>query len=106
MTDRITPLPWKVKGSINEAQTQVYMDNESGWVCSTENMYGEKSKQAANAAYIVHCANNYPKLEAINAELVEFLERLQHPSNRAFMSVEMGTLSEQLLEKAKGVAND
>jgi hypothetical protein len=34
-------------------------------------------------------------------ELVEFLEKLQHPSNKAFLSIEVGTLSQDLLQRAK-----
>jgi hypothetical protein len=97
MTDRITPLPWKVKGSINEAQTQVYMENESGWVCSAERMYGEKSKQEANAAYIVHACNILP-------EMIEALE-----SAWGAVLVHSGPDSaddiKNLIQKAKELAN-
>lgn len=55
-----TPLPWK-QGSDPAVDHKIY-----GPYCIVDcSPGGEKNRNAANAAYIVHAANNYPKAQAL-----------------------------------------
>jgi hypothetical protein len=114
MTDRITPLPWSLK----ECRDGVY----AGLKCiiGAENKeimgvrqigYPQHENVEANAAYIVHACNNYPKLEALNAELVKevrelvtFIEYLRK-NEGVTLGADFVESGKALLEKAKGVAN-
>jgi hypothetical protein len=112
MTDRITPLPWFV---------DVCNSGESCWCRTIGNKEGDDSNEhcvapsgtlkTADAAYIVHACNNYPKLEALNAELVKevrelvtFIEYLRK-NEGVTLGADFVESGKALLEKAKGVAN-
>jgi hypothetical protein len=113
MTDRITPLPWKIEKIVTDGPRGQYLavdihgDNGSVHVVEC----GEDSNRTAkaNAAYIVHCANNYPKLEALSAELVEVLEDLHKRLIGPFEMDINGTYPkkiELLIQKAKGMVSN
>ncbi len=95
MTDRITPLPWELSGPVEPkgygkfavtlygANRPSNSEHSKRAVVAYLSMADEhwspidgirvEQDMEANAAYIVHCANNYPKLEALNAQLAEEL---------------------------------
>jgi hypothetical protein len=47
------------------------------------------------------CTDKCVKAVNMHDEMVELLEKLQSPSNKAFLSIELGNLSKNLLQKAK-----
>jgi hypothetical protein len=109
MTDRITPLPWFV---------DVCNSGESCWCRTIGNKEGDDSNEhcvapsgtlkTADAAYIVHACNNYPKLEALNAELVEALEFLMDidPASGEVLTTEKYQEFQELIQKAKGAVSN
>ncbi len=111
MTDRITPLPWKLTNGLSRMYYYIYPEGkEQGFPLAkiiTQNKYIEESPKA-NAAYIVHCANNFPKLiSAIETALAQL--EIPGTSNDFYKKDDyVGGLVlglREALEKAKGVAN-
>lgn len=71
LNDRITPLPWSLGNSPNDSV--LILSKSASVIVAKAFHVREEINNEDNAAYIVHCANNYPKLEALNAELIEAL---------------------------------
>ena len=59
-----TPLPWQIATGSAE-----YICGEGLWIASTMGVKGPDGE--ANAAYIVHACNNYPKAQALADALRE-----------------------------------
>lgn len=92
--ERITPLPWRLE----------YHEYQECWqLYSGEKRLGsvdDWSKQGdIDAQYIVHACNTLPKLEALNAELVEALERVVF--GKELLDWERDNMA-ALIAKAKG----
>ncbi len=115
MTDRITPLPWRAP-FINDGEDYISItdDEQLYGICRLDESYSEhKEQMKANAAYIVHACNTLPKLEALNAELVDAAKEAftalnyqlpsehdqNYPSDKALVDK-----LKAAIQKAKGVA--
>lgn len=100
--ERITPLPWNVKIVSYANSGKAFATVESGKhvICATNGSGVEQSK--ADAEYIVHCANNYPKLEALNAELASAAELLMDKCSSAALPMREFDRISALIAKAKG----
>jgi hypothetical protein len=115
MTDRITPLPWKLVGEGpwidgGSNQQDIWPVARVSLLEPASSYPDAEDRMRANAAYIVHACNALPKLEALNAELLKKTEyalfMVQQYSKEHPLFNEMVAELEDLIKRAKGMVSN
>lgn len=102
----VTPIPWKIAEPDGGDYYKIFPQDSNckGYPLAKIIMGNKFIKESphSNAQYIVHCANNYPKLESLNLEFLKNAEQLVYDWENADVRFETIERFKALVAKAKG----